>query len=273
MSGEIRCPGDPESHGLTFVRYMLNNPKRPALTHTVYVAELARRAVQSIYGAQNGQTSSFALSGKHPDGTPEKGHTHAFFLPTDEDGDGKLDHLTAYCEWGFNDREIRAMAELREIRRVADGTSIEVTMIGAECRHGELGNVEVPLLSSSTRWSSATPFIPSRHHKKRGQKRDNCSPREFGQVALREDILRTGLPVPESIYELDRCRLWDHWKRQPLIESLPWLDFRRVRALGTGRRGLHPGCGFAIEFSEPVTGPLAFGYGCHYGLGLFVPMA
>jgi CRISPR-associated protein Csb2 len=27
-----------------------------------------------------------------------------------------------------------------------------------------------------------------------------------------------------------------------------------------------------IEFAEPVAGPLCLGYGCHVGLGLFVPV-
>jgi CRISPR-associated protein Csb2 len=30
------------------------------------------------------------------------------------------------------------------------------------------------------------------------------------------------------------------------------------------------GYGFVIEFAEPIAGPLCLGYGCHFGLRLFV---
>lgn len=30
--------------------------------------------------------------------------------------------------------------------------------------------------------------------------------------------------------------------------------------------------GFEIEFAEPVCGPIALGFGCHFGLGLFLPV-
>ncbi len=34
-------------------------------------------------------------------------------------------------------------------------------------------------------------------------------------------------------------------------------------------RSRHPGAFFRLIFTEPVTGPLAFGFACHLGLGLF----
>jgi CRISPR-associated protein Csb2 len=29
--------------------------------------------------------------------------------------------------------------------------------------------------------------------------------------------------------------------------------------------------GFTIEFAQDIAGPLNLGYGCHFGLGLFIP--
>ena len=40
------------------------------------------------------------LSGKDAAGKPLKGHHHAFYVPTDEDGDGRLDHLTVWTPGG-----------------------------------------------------------------------------------------------------------------------------------------------------------------------------
>jgi CRISPR-associated protein Csb2 len=53
--------------------------------------------------------------------------------------------------------------------------------------------------------------------------------------------------------------------------SLAWRHFRQQRVFGNGRRGSDFGKGFEIEFAEPVSGPIALGYACHFGLGLFVP--
>lgn len=50
-----------------------------------------------------------------------------------------------------------------------------------------------------------------------------------------------------------------------------WSAFRTRRIEGDGRRGPAGGYGFRIEFVEPVAGPIALGYGAHFGMGVFVP--
>ena len=54
--------------------------------------------------------------------------------------------------------------------------------------------------------------------------------------------------------------------------SVRWIEFRRERLFGGGSRGQGLGYGFAIEFPEPVSGPICLGYACHFGLGLFLPV-
>ena len=131
---------------------------------------------------------------------------------------------------------------------------------------------KIPILSSATRWRSVTPFIPTRHYKKRGSLRDACPAHEFPSVVLREQIEDRGLPTLVRIELLEECTLWRHQERQSTQRSIRWLQFRRERVFGNGRRGSHPGCGFEIEFPESVSGPIALGYGCHFGLGLFAPV-
>lgn len=50
--------------------------------------------------------------------------------------------------------------------------------------------------------------------------------------------------------------------------------FRKIRF--RSRRGLiqpnRLGSFWRLTFSEPVQGPLALGFGCHFGLGLFAPI-
>lgn len=51
------------------------------------------------------------------------------------------------------------------------------------------------------------------------------------------------------------------------------IQFRRIRA----KRGLKQpdrlGRLLRLHFDEPVDGPIALGFGCHFGLGLFRPTA
>jgi CRISPR-associated protein Csb2 len=49
------------------------------------------------------------------------------------------------------------------------------------------------------------------------------------------------------------------------------LQFQTIRHGGGGSRGIGSGTAFTITFPDPVAGPLVFGYGSHFGLGLFVP--
>ena len=49
-----------------------------------------------------------------------------------------------------------------------------------------------------------------------------------------------------------------------------WLSFATARASGHGSRGSNRGFGFRVEFDRPVEGPLALGYGAHFGLGVFL---
>jgi CRISPR-associated protein Csb2 len=55
-----------------------------------------------------------------------------------------------------------------------------------------------------------------------------------------------------------------------------WLKFRRVRLSGGGSRAGSHGFGFRLTFRDvsgqamPVSGPISLGYGCHFGLGMFV---
>ena len=46
---------------------------------------------------------------------------------------------------------------------------------------------------------------------------------------------------------------------------------KMVAALQGSLAASESGAAFMIEFPEPVSGPVALGYGCHFGLGLFVP--
>jgi CRISPR-associated protein Csb2 len=68
-----------------------------------------------------------------------------------------------------------------------------------------------------------------------------------------------GLPEPIAIRRIEGYTAGD----RPMVR---WLEFQTRRFNGTQGNGL---AGFELEFAEPVTGPIAVGFGCHFSLGLF----
>lgn len=101
----------------------------PLITDTLPLAEAARTTLLSTfqrlmhrraYGStQKPYPELFAsqtFAGKDVAGQPLKGHGHAFFLPADEDGDGRIDHVTIFAEGGFTEDEVLALDRLRQLR-------------------------------------------------------------------------------------------------------------------------------------------------------------
>lgn len=50
------------------------------------------------------------------------------------------------------------------------------------------------------------------------------------------------------------------------------IQFQTARYDGGGSRGNASGAAFTLTFERECEGPLAVGYGAHFGLGLFVPV-
>jgi CRISPR-associated protein Csb2 len=260
--------------GRTFARFALDGPVLPLNTETLPLAEQARRSMlsQCKYLARRDNPGladadiwplSPALWGKDEQGRPRTGHEHAFWLPADEDGDGRLDHLTVFAPMGFGDLEIRAFDRLRRLH-FGDGDPLRLLLVG-------LGNVldfHTPLLGESAVWVSATPFLTTRYPKLRGTKRDRpedyATPRAFVRHVLMQELARRpGLPEVVSVDE------------QEVIgtHQLRPIQFKRFRAKRDDDGGRRPAGGFRIAFSAPVRGPLCLGHSCHFGLGLFLPEA
>lgn len=236
------------------IRLGLDGVVLPRVTETVYVAELARRRVQGIFGKLFDGASSPVFSGKQDDGAPLAEHRHAFFLPVDDDSDGRLDHLMLYAAEGLDPREMRALDVWRRARGPGS-ILLNVVWLGAD-------DPSTRWMGPARLWRSVTPFIATRHYKERGTRRDTFPRERLAEMNLREELVRRALPEPARVTPLPALPL-------PGSRSLNWRDFRQQRVFGDGRRGNEFGKGFEIEFAEPVQGPIAVGYACHFGLGLF----
>ena len=100
---------------------------------------------------------------------------------------------------------------------------------------------------------STTPFLLTRHPKKNGK--------DTPAAQVRMELGRRGFSGPVTVAPVDYTVIAG--------KKLRWLEFQRVRKQGGGRFADSRGYGFRIEFPEPVKGPIAIGYACHFGLGQF----
>jgi CRISPR-associated protein Csb2 len=257
------------SQRLTVARYAIDSVPLPLVTATVNIAELARRAIMAQYGRANDGEICPLISGRDADSKPLTGNRHAYFLPTDEDGDGRLDHLTIYIPAGLTDKVCRALANTNMLK-VKDGVEIRLLLLGF-CRAGDDGAGDYLLWS--TTWRSATPFVMHRHPKRY----------RSGLAKLKADGTQVDGPEDQILREwLHRCGSDSSLPRIVRIDRLPelrsgnnrrisWLDFRCERSSYSAPSSAGIGGGFRITFASHVCGPVALGYGAHYGLGLFRP--
>jgi CRISPR-associated protein Csb2 len=266
-------------------RFSLRSTELPLVTETLPVAESVRRICMGIYGrtfaASDGTRARSAIfSGKDADSLPLQGHGHAYYLPTDEDNDGRLDHLTVAALDGFGANELLVLQRLHELKRLDREQSrhlLRVLLLGL----GRLDDCQALPTRVSQRWISATPFVASRYLKKRGTKRDPVqlwdSPHHFLIAVLREELERL----------IDRRPAWSGLplcdiKIEPIVDqngafrrcggNLRPIQFKRFRQKRGDDGGNRPAGFFRIDFGRKVSGPIALGHSCHFGIGLFVPV-
>ena len=264
----------PRRPTLHVARYALDSTVLPLATETLPLAERVRAALMGRMPKDNEQRRpSRVFSGKDLAGAPLEGHGHAYFLPTDEDGDGRLDHVTVYAHDGFGRDEIRAIDRLRALTSRDDEHEIRLLLLGL----AERSQFQIPPLGCAKVWVSATPFIATRHPKKSGTRRDPPEllkdSERFVEANLREELerlaARRGLPIPEITPVVDQAGVF---RTEP--GSGPQrraLEFKRYRSRKRTDDGGRRRSGFfRLVFPELVRGPIALGHSAHFGMGLFL---
>ncbi len=263
-------------------RFALDSAVLPLVQETLPMGELARRVLMGIYGRLTEQREgargrSPVFSGKDDSGHPLQGHGHAYYLPSDEDGDGRLDHLTVVAEAGFGPVELKALDRLRAIMRNEELPPLNVLLLGL----GRLDEFQPFPLRPSSVWVSATPFVAPRHLKKRGTKRDpeelwDC-PTAFLTAVLRKELDRLIERRPDlAAVPLDSIKVEaltdEHGVFRIGPHRLRPIQFKRFRQKRDDDGGRRPAGVFRITFSQPVRGPICLGHSSHFGLGQFRPV-
>lgn len=225
------------------VLYAFDSKVLPQVTEAIVIGEQVRRGLMSKHKELVGeQNVSFRFSGKTPEGEPIQGHQHAFYLPLDRDGDGRLDHVMVWCQTPFQGLEVVALDRLHSLWQ-RDGRPA-LRCIPVQWNAGPI---------KSRAFVSKTPFVPSRHPK---YKRDDF------ETWIRSEVTREcanhGLPAPIKVNGVGELAVSGG-------RSVRWFEFRRNRKDDPVRSGY----GLRIEFDREIKLPLALGYGCHFGLGQF----
>jgi CRISPR-associated protein Csb2 len=244
----IRPPRSESSpREVRYTKYALVSRVLPRVTETASFAEKIRRHLMGIHARIQNDPNlvSQTFSGKTPEGKPLDGHSHAFYVPLDEDDDGRLDHLLVYAKEPFDASELKALNVLRSVWQSDGRPDVQIVLTSLA--------PQVPR-RKSVRWISSTPFVTTRHYRKgRG------TYLEWLKSEILHECRFHDLPVPVEI----------EWVPSTLRSEHPvhWMDFIR------SRKGEFPlrGSGCILTFEAEVEGPFVLGARCHYGLGLFMP--
>ena len=253
----------------TVARFLLAGRPPPRIKDAVTIGDLMRRAALAQFGWRRDEARNrpiplapAAVSGRDADGEPLKdpSHRHAFWLPEDADGDGRIDHVSVFIAGGIS-REVQARLDritrlwLPPKQRPADDDaepgSVKEWRLALEGFGRPADFAGAPIFATSRRWRSVTPFLASGHLKAAGYAG------EVRRLLTRRGLDATGVEVVEL----------------PVIDvgGAPRraIHFHRFRTRG---REVQPDAGGAlldVVLPKPIEGPLAIGYGSHFGLGLF----
>ncbi len=260
-------------------RFAIASNVRPLFTDAVLIGERVRRAVMAksknvreALQTEDLETvhAAAVFSGKDEGDRRIDGHQHAHFFPEAPRDDLRIRYLTVYAEQGFNTDDELALSNLQKVWGDGDhDLQLVLLGIGQAADFGGMNEKlgQAPILSLSQNWVSYTPFIPTDHLKIRNS--EKCDPQK--SVAAKERELKRLIRK-----ELSRRAWLQRYAQSVEVEvmldsesSSRWRKFRRSRDKGNGQRSLMTGYGFRIRFPEPVQGPIALGYGCHFGLGQF----
>lgn len=242
----------------TVARYAIASAVLPRVTQAVSVAE---RIHQSLCKFSDGAR---VFIGKDEAGRPLTGHRHAHIWCEALGERDAITHVTVYAPDGFDEHATRALRRLQKVWGHG-GHDLQLILLGL----GEPPDFEgCHLFRSSTVWQSFTPFIPTHHAK---TYRD-------GRPKLDEDGWQIGSPEHDMrrLLPTEKLHLLTKMERMKMASingrSVRWIQFKTARNNGSGCRVGSVGCGFRLTFSKPIDGPIAVGYGAHFGLGLFVPI-
>ncbi len=236
-----------EQASYSTARFSIYGKPLPRIEDSLRVGEWLRQAVMGRARRLLGEEKLPRLLSGHELGK-ENRHEHAFYLPEDADGDGRIDHLVVHVPAGMDIDSQRVIGELTRIWR-REGDEYLLLLEGIANADDFEGTSK--LFNKSPTHLSITPYLHPWHVKKKFTVEDQ----------IRKECSMRGLPELKKLERIKTVKVGG----RPLYP----LHFHRFRS----KRGLtqpdRQGSFWRLTFSEPVRGPIALGFACHFGLGLF----
>ncbi|MDE2906040.1 MAG: type I-U CRISPR-associated protein Csb2 [Acidobacteriota bacterium] len=254
----------------TVARFLLAGRPLPRIEDAVRIGELMRRAALAQFGWRRDDArgrsiplAPWEISGRDADGRPRRDptHRHAFWLPEDADGDGWIDHVAVFIAGGMHPDIQARLDRITRLWLAGTQRSEDIDAEPGAVKEWRLalegfgrpadfaGGARI--FGTSRRWRSVTPFLASGHLKAAGYAG------EVRRLLRRRGLDATGVRVDE----LKAIEVGGTPRRA--------IHFHRFRSRGREIQPDAAGTLLEITLRQPLAGPLALGYGSHFGLGLF----
>lgn len=245
----------------TAARYAVRAPEPPPLQAALRLGERLRRAAMGLGRELLGSAGLPPELSGHGEAASE--HRHAFWLP-EPDGAGRISGVLVHAPGGLGREAMRVLARLSWVRWGRGGRlRLELEAIGPLARFAG----QSPLCGRSVAWRSLTPYLRPWHLKRR-----ETRSRESLAAALEAQVRREWALRGEGLPPLARVEASP--LAPPREQGWRARDVLRRRGEAEAGRREQPdriGQMLRLVFRQPVEGPLALGFGCHFGLGVFVP--
>jgi CRISPR-associated protein Csb2 len=226
--------------------FLLTGSHLPPLDMTVRVAMAFRSAALAAFHLVAGNRESFLLSGHQPDGRPDLGHRHGFYLPT-PDQNGRLATVRIVSPFQrFSPEETEALKLVRVLRWNGPATKLNVELSDED---------DFSWNQVAAEWSTLTPYVP---------------PRRFYGTHGKHHLL----PGKQLIEEL-RGLVAGDYQVVEIHRVAEWqVQVRLARGNDAVKRPLRRQ-GWCVRFrsSRPLCGPVVLGHSAHFGLGQFRPVS
>lgn len=246
-----------------FVQFAIGSRVSPTIDSTAILTNRFRgRAIKFLSGGSWNEASAerkeaiALLAGKRANEKPLEGHRHAFFAIWFDLDMRKAARLLVWRDTPFSHEEQQALVKAAE-----SPLSLGYNEKGKDPWRVHLVPLDatVPLppgfdpMHRSSMWETMTPFVPPQHIYDR---HGNEKPGKSLKAQILSELQNHGLPTAVKVDML--CSQWVK-VHQPRAE--------RGDKTNSDKRGHQ----LQLTFLEPVSGPIALGHSCHFGLGLFVP--
>jgi CRISPR-associated protein Csb2 len=246
---------------ITTARFALYGKPLPRIEEAVRMGEALRAAVMGCAKRVLGPDRIPRELSGHELGENNR-HGHAFWLP-DPDERGEVSHLIVHAPDGFGADAVRVLTAMRTLRR-DEGEPLLLMLEGLG--PSALFEGLTPLTRESVVWRCLTPYLHPWHLRK-PQMRSSEDLHQALLEQLRKEWHARGAGRPE-IADFRELREASFAGRR--LRPLHFHRFRRKRGL------VQPdtlGRLLELRFAAPVRGPIALGFACHFGLGLFAPVS